>query len=76
VITDMGVYRFDSETREMVLVSLHPGITLEKVRENTGWDLKAAKDLTTTPPPTPAEIRIIREELDPQGLFLRSRAGT
>jgi len=75
VITDMGVYHFDAKTREMVLVSLHPGVTLEKVRENTGWDVKAAPSLGETPPPTPEEIRIIRNELDPQGIFLRSRAG-
>ncbi len=75
VITDMGVYKFDPKSREMVLVSLHPGITLEKVRENTGWEVKAAATLGETPPPTPEEIRIIRNELDPQGIFLRSRAG-
>jgi glutaconate CoA-transferase subunit B len=59
----------------MVLVSLHPGITLETVRAHTGWEVKAARDLRETPPPTPKEIKIIRDELDPQGIFLRSRAG-
>ena len=75
VITDMGGFRLDPETREMVLVSLHPGATVQKIKENTGWDVKVAKDLTETPPPTPEEIRIIREELDPQGIFLKSKAG-
>jgi glutaconate CoA-transferase, subunit B len=75
VITDMGVYRFDPATREMTLVSIHPGVTLEAIKENTGWDIKVAADLTETPPPSPQEIRIIREELDPQGIFLRSKAG-
>ena len=75
VITDMGVYRFDPQSREMVLVSLHPGIGVEKIRENTGWEVKVAPDLSETDPPTPEEIRIIREELDPQGIFLRSRGG-
>ncbi|MEE9292607.1 MAG: CoA-transferase, partial [Acidobacteriota bacterium] len=74
-ITDMGVYRFDDETREMVLTSIHPGLTEAKVRENVGWTLKVAKDLTETPPPSVEEIRIIREELDPQGIFLKSKAG-
>jgi len=74
VITDMGVYRFDDETREMVLTSLHPGIDLKTIRENIGWEVKVAKNLTETPPPTAEEIRIIREELDPQGIFLRSKA--
>jgi glutaconate CoA-transferase subunit B len=75
VITDMAVYRFDPETREMVVVSLHPGVTLETVRENTGWAVRAAREVEETPPPTDEEIRIIRNELDPQGIFLRSRAG-
>ena len=75
VITDMGVYGFDPETREMVLVSLHPGITIGTIKENIGWDVKVAPDLTETPPPGAEEIRIIREELDPQGIFLRSKAG-
>ena len=74
VITDMGVYLFDDTTREMVLVSVHPGIPLATIKENIGWDVKVANDLTETPPPTPEEIRIIREELDPQGIFLRSKA--
>lgn len=75
VITDMGVYRFDAVTREMVLASIHPGITLQTIKENTGWDVRTAEDLTQTPPPGPREIRIIREELDPQGIFLRAKAG-
>jgi glutaconate CoA-transferase subunit B len=74
VITDMGVYLFDDDSREMVLISIHPGITEAKIRENVGWDLKVARDLTETPPPGPEEIRIIREELDPQGIFLKSKA--
>ena len=73
VITDMGVYSFDENTREMVLVSIHPGATVETIRENIGWDVKVARDLPETAPPGPEEIRIIREELDPQGIFLRSK---
>ncbi len=71
----MGVYGFDPKTREMVLVSMHPGVTLAKIRENIGWDVKTAPDVSETAPPTAAEIRIIRQELDPQGIFLRSKAG-
>jgi len=73
VITDMGVYHFDPETKEMVLTSLHPGVTVDTIRANIGWDVKVAAKLSETPPPTAEEIRIIREELDPQGIFLRSK---
>lgn len=75
VITDMGVYNFDPATHEMVLTSIHPGVTVRQIKENIGWDVKVAGDLATTAPPLPEEIRIIRQELDPDGIFLRSKAG-
>jgi glutaconate CoA-transferase subunit B len=75
VITDMGVYRFDAGTGEMVLTSIHPGITLETVRANIGWDVKVDPDLQETPSPSAEEVRIIREDLDPQGIFLRPDRG-
>jgi glutaconate CoA-transferase subunit B len=71
VITDLGILRFDAQTHEMYLASLHPGATVEKVKENVGWDLKIAADLPTTDPPTEWELKLIREELDPQGLYSR-----
>ena len=66
----MGVYRFDPDG-EMVLSSIHPGITLQEVRDSTGWDLRVAPDLRETPPPTEEELRLIREELDPAGAYTR-----
>jgi glutaconate CoA-transferase subunit B len=51
--------------------TLHPGATVEKVKENVGWDLKIAANLPTTDPPTEWELKLIREELDPQGLYSR-----
>lgn len=70
-VTDLGIYRFDGETGEMVLTSLHPGVPLEKVREETGWNLRVADDLSETPAPTEEELRLIREELDPGGAYTR-----
>jgi glutaconate CoA-transferase subunit B len=69
VITDMGIFRFDETTREMVLTSLHPGCTVEAVREQVGWPLRVADDLTETEPPTSDQLRIMREELDPTGRY-------
>jgi glutaconate CoA-transferase subunit B len=69
VITDMGIFRFDPTSFEMVLTSLHPGCTVEGVRENVSWDLRVAADLAETEPPTPHELRIMREELDPAGRY-------
>ncbi len=65
VVTDLGILRFDAVSREMVLVALHPGVTVEKVQENTGWPLKVAAHVETTSLPTEEELRIIREELTP-----------
>ena len=63
-MTDLGIYRFD-ETGEMRLDSLHPGATVEAVRETIGWQIKVAPNVETTPAPTPEELRLVREELDP-----------
>jgi glutaconate CoA-transferase, subunit B len=71
VITGLGVYRFRQETGEMELSSLHPGVTLEEARDNTGWELRVADHVTETPPPTSEELTLIREELDPQGAYTR-----
>lgn len=71
VVTDHCIFRFNSETKEMVLGSLHPGATVEHVRTMVGWDLKVAEDMKTTEPPSEQELRIIREDLDPLGLYSR-----
>ena len=71
VVTGLGVSRFDDATREMELASLHPGVTVDQVRENTGWALRVPDDVPETPPPTAEELRLIREELDPAGTYTR-----
>jgi len=58
-----------------VLTSLHPGATVEQAVKNTGWPLKVAADLKATPTPTDEEVRLLREELDPQGIYLKSKGG-
>lgn len=71
VITDLGEYRFDEDTGEMTLVSLHPGVSLEDVRDSTGWEMRIADDVRQTPAPTAEELRLIREDLDPEGIYSR-----
>jgi glutaconate CoA-transferase subunit B len=70
VVTDIGIYRFD-DTGEMRLESLHPGTTVDEARATVGWDLKVADTVAATPPPTDAELRLIREELDPGGVYTK-----
>jgi glutaconate CoA-transferase subunit B len=55
----------------MRLDSLHPGATLEQVRETIGWEPRITDDLATTPPPTDEELRLIRVELDPEGAYTK-----
>ena len=61
VITDLGILTPDPETKELTLTSLHPGVTVEKVIEATGWPLKVAPKLATTEPPSEAELRVLRD---------------
>src|SRR5439155_13481823 len=70
VVTDLGIYHFDDDG-EMRLDSLHPGATVEQVRETIGWQPKIAADLGATPEPTAEELRIIRLELDPGGTYTK-----
>jgi glutaconate CoA-transferase subunit B len=71
VVTDLGTYGFDDATGEMTLMTLHPGMTLEDVHANMGWEPKVSRDLGQTPEPTPEELRLIREELDPGGVHAK-----
>lgn len=68
VITDLGCYEF--REGEMMLTYLHPGCTVEQVREHTGWDIQVDRNLKTTDPPSVDELRQIREHLDPAHLYL------
>jgi len=70
VVTDLGIYHFD-EQGEMRLDSLHPGASLDEVMSTMGWQPRVAPDLGTTPAPTEEELRLIREELDPDGAYTR-----
>lgn len=70
VVTNLGILSPD-ENGELILTALHPGCTIQQVKENTGWDVKVSPELTETLPPEPVELRILREELDPQGIYIR-----
>ena len=71
VVTDLGTYGFDQDTGEMTLMTMHPGVTLDQVRENMGWDPKVSGELGETPPPSEEELRLIRQELDPEGTYTK-----
>ena len=55
----------------MRLDALHPGVTLDQVRETIAWPLRVADEIAETPAPTDEELRLIREELDPGGVYTK-----
>jgi glutaconate CoA-transferase, subunit B len=61
VITDLGVLRLDQDERELVLTHTHPGVSVDAVREETGWELRVAPDVAETVPPTEAELSVLRD---------------
>ena len=61
VITDLGVLEPDPTTYELVLVATHPGVTVDRVVEQTGWELVVADSLEVTEPPTSEELSILRD---------------
>jgi glutaconate CoA-transferase subunit B len=69
LITNKAVLRFDPATGEAYLATVHPGCTVEEVRACTPWDLAVADDVHETEPPTAAELRAIREVLDPNRMI-------
>lgn len=70
VVTNLGMLEPD-ESGELVLTALHPGIGVEEALENTGWPLKISKSLKTTGPLLQEELNILRNELDPEGIYLK-----
>lgn len=70
VVTTKAVMRFDPGSKEMYLASYHPGLTPQAVVEDTGFALRVG-GATETPPPTNEELRVLREIVDPERVFLR-----
>lgn len=70
VVTNLGILTPNSDG-EMILSFLHPGCTVEQVQENTGWEIKISPNLKQTTPPRQEELLILREELDPQGIYVK-----
>ena len=69
VVTNLCILK-PNDQGELILAALHPGCTFEAVQVNTGWQLKQAPQVEVTPAPTPEELRILREELDPQRIYI------
>jgi glutaconate CoA-transferase, subunit B len=71
VVTDIG-YLEPDDTGELMLTALHPGKTAQQAIENTGWALKVAGNVRLTEPVAENELKILREELDPTGIYTKT----
>jgi len=69
VVTNLGVLGYDEKTRRMKLLSVNPGATVQDVKENTGFELLVADEVGRNDPPTEKELKILRDEVDPDGLY-------
>ncbi|MCC6042171.1 MAG: 3-oxoacid CoA-transferase [Candidatus Verstraetearchaeota archaeon] len=70
VVTQLGVYGFDEQDKRMTLLSVHPGVSIKDVQENSSFPIKIPERVEVTPEPTDEELRVLRS-LDPYGVVLR-----
>jgi hypothetical protein len=68
VISNLGVFDFETPDHAMRIRSIHPGVTVEAVVEATGFELVVPDPVPTTPAPTPEDVRLLDDVLDPTGL--------
>lgn len=68
VVSDLGVFDFSTPDHAMRIVSLHPGVTVDQVRDVTGFALHVPDDVPSTREPSAEELRLIRDVVDPRGL--------
>jgi len=71
VITDKAILEPDEATGEMVLAALYPGVSVSDVQAGVGWSLRCRSSLASVAPPTAQQLRLLRDVLDPKGLFLK-----
>jgi acyl CoA:acetate/3-ketoacid CoA transferase alpha subunit/acyl CoA:acetate/3-ketoacid CoA transferase beta subunit len=69
VISQLGVYGFDNESKHMMLLSLHPGVTIEQIKENSGFEIDIPDRVTVTMPPFQKELQFLKK-IDPAGMVI------
>ncbi|GHF34504.1 glutaconate CoA-transferase subunit B [Amycolatopsis bartoniae] len=71
VVTELGILARGGAGEPLRLVAVHPGVSVDQVREATGWDLEVAAEVIEIEPPGEAELRLLREDVDPDRVYLR-----
>ncbi len=69
VITDKAIMNFANPEREMQLSALFPGVAVKEVQDEIGWPLRLSQTIEEVAPPATEELRLIREEVDPHGMY-------
>ncbi|MGQ9708512.1 MAG: CoA-transferase subunit beta [bacterium] len=70
VVTSLALMDFEPNTKRMRLIGINPGVTVEQVLKNTGFELLIADEIVTNPEPTDEQLRILREEIDPDHYYI------
>jgi len=70
VVSNLAVMSYHPESKWMTLIATQPGITVDQVLENTGFELLLADEITENPPPSAEELRILREEVDRERFYI------
>ncbi len=70
VITDKAILGFDPSSKQMAIISIHPGNTLDEVLKNMGFTPQVPEHIPFTEPPTAEQLRLIRDVIDPQGVYM------
>ena len=70
VITQLGILGFHDESKEMMLLSTNPGVTVQDLVDNTSFELVIPEKVSETKPPTSKELQLLREEIDPSGIVI------
>jgi glutaconate CoA-transferase subunit B len=70
IITDLAVLGFDDETKRMKIESVHPGVALEQIKQETGFELLSSDYIQITSRPSEKELKILRGEVDPMRLII------
>jgi glutaconate CoA-transferase, subunit B len=72
LITNLAILKPDDETKELHIQSIHPGVSEDKVKDHTGWDIQISPNVSSTPPPTKEELDVLRS-IDPRGFWTKRK---
>ena len=70
VMTQLGVFGFEKSSKRMKLLSVHPGVTVDDIKKNSGFEIIIPSNVSMTHPPSGEELKILRE-IDPMGTIIR-----